>query len=717
MKISRLVSVLGLLLFGLSQNAFAQSGPPSDLCSWVLNELAMDQWRQKDSAQKLLEEKTQLLDIFYGRAKIDNPDAPYRDFYKHSGQDTPKTLDFSTLDRNRLPANPVGCVQLDGKISSRDNTVEVKYENQSDLHATIFVYENGEKLPDGDEDKIFIQAAELFLEDALGKDGRSDLMSKFYVSAYVNGQKGATIVGPVDEFGQHTGSGESAWFEADIGKGPQLIGVICSTRCNTVMSDTSAVPTFPSVAGLSNGSDAEPPQPAPDFKVVRLLVMGAGTEVLSNVDLSSAVQGFSDEDRRLLATKLPDFSSSDPSKSRAALEYAIEKGLIEGINSEEWQVQKSETNYNVFLSRTGPERLTRVTVPLKPEYKQKLLQNCSPILEISRPDFGDQPYEIYLTVKAGVNGGYESFSVDLDPGVPILAEPLETLALKVYLKDDANATCRLSWNDIFPSKPYKLAPLSNPNMAGLFSLSDDGVATFLSVEFTSSRPPVRLVLFNKSGPEDTNGVQTEASLYPVWNAKENEDELKEALIILRRAAYEALEKTAGGVFQVSADDTNLASKVFGDPKPLDEKQVGDVPDVVPGPFGMDSIKYALEHPSNNGALMPDFVVIGRTGLPADTNYCTEIPDSARQTTSRLVLIDFVPKAASGILTSNSDIVFDGNERPEDVKDAFRRFPAALCPPLDGSPALEHWVLLPDYKSEISWRDDLKVVAKQIFEVK
>lgn len=714
MMLSRFVAVLGLTIFGPPLAALAQSDTPDDLCGWVLAEAGLDQWRGAHSGDRFLENETGLLDLYFGKVESDGR---YGDFYSQQGQPALKALDFHTGSSQRLAG---GCVRLDGNIGSDETEVErrtyVVRRDGIEFPVSMFVYEDdAPRLSDGTNVKV--KVANLDLVPGSGPPASSDLLSRFGLSAYVGRLIDTTITGSVDTEGNLVGNGQHVWLAADIGKGDQLIGVVCRPDCKSLLSKTRSTPEFRPTTAPPPVVVPPPPIPpaAPDFTGVKLDLLNEYLVAFGQVDLGAKMNGSSDNDRTVLDVTLEDLASSDPARRQTALKALLDSGIIAELKPGEWQVDGFEKLFRIVLRRTGAERLTRVTVQLKPEYGRELLGNCVPSLEISHPSYAPLLLDFQLPPSATPGLAYDRYSVKLDQGEPILSEPPDSLSLRVFLKENPDATCRLIWKDRFPQIAYRIPAFSDIPADGSFSLSDDGVATFNSVVFTSTRPPLHLVLFNKTGPVDANGEATDPDVYPRWNAPDDRADFAEAMSILANAAFGALNAKSGGVFQVLADP-HPASKDFGSAETFYEEQMKDAwPELRPGGFGGESLKHALQGSSPDLGLPPLFVVIGRTGLPVGTDYCAEVPAAGVVATDGSILIDFVPQEFVEYLPQEVQDSIDNSTVSSELAKAIKGFPAATCPAKEGS-TLVHWVLLPDGKRTSSWRPDLETVASYIFGV-
>lgn len=725
MTASRFSAICTLMIVGLGQGAMAQSVPDKGLCGWVLDALARDEWLGGFRAQRLLQEQTALLDLYNGGVPTEEPGAPYRAFYKLPGQPRSLQLDFLTTSAKRLGEN---CIKVDGRLGGVGNDDVATYvvrKDQSEFPVSIFVFSNGEfqtKVVDTELDarpNVRIKAAPPVLEPSLGEtaDGPAAFLDDFGVSAYISKQEEATIIGSVGTSADKKNEGTTTWLAADIGLGPQLVGVICVPDCKRIFDRTKEIPVFNPYAGGQTGSVDLPQvatvEDAPDFDRQQLVLLDElRSQTISTSDLWEKSRSMTDAVRAVLALKLKDLASADKETTQAALRDLATLGVIVGIDPEDWQVLGYEEQRRVILGRRGPSRLAGVTLKLKEGYDKTILKNCVPQLEIVHP--GYSPYLVNFALDGVPRGGiYESLKVTLDQENPILRERPDTLSLRVSVPDDPASTCRLNWNSIFPDTPYAVPAMSEILPDSGFSMTPEGQATFAEVALTSTRRPVHLVLFNKTGPEDENNQQTDAGEYPVWNKPENTEDLQEALVTLGRVAQERLAEQSGGTFVVSARP-EAGDTSFGAPLPLAATGVEEsgLP-LLTGRFGVESLRYAIEDAAVENALSPRLVVIGRTGLPEGSNYCAVPPEWKTPQASGTIVIDFVPRGAKASLLFDVDKAIENFEGPPEVAAAFDGFPAAQCPPTEGVD-LVHWVLLPDGKKRSSWRPDLETIATYIF---
>ena len=318
-----------------------------------------------------------------------------------------------------------------------------------------------------------------------------------------------------------------------------------------------------------------------------------------------------------------------------------------------------------------------------------------------------------LDTKMG--NSYREFEVKLKEDGPVhsaLAQTPESLSIRIFIEFGSGdaPTCKLTWNSLFPEEAFRLAE-SAESMPGRFSLTSTGEAVFSEVELMPTQRAAYILIINKTGPVDANGQPVSAETYPDWNSDIDGDELADALTRFSKAAHAAYSDRTSAVYTLTGADP--VAKDFGDRTPLTNDRVqNEVVTLLDGGLGSESLNIAIEKIVQGEDIPPIVLVIGRSGLPLDSNYCESAPQIPSSVAKGSVVVDFVPREAVSALPEETIAALEpgsGSELPDEI---VRRMPAARCPK-SGPGEFDHWVLIPDFKI-LGWPNALGDFASQIF---
>lgn len=742
-------AILGWLT--ISGTAAAQGQEAPGICDWVLQKYAVSMTLGENknsapnSAKDFIRKNTTFLDFMFGYAGAGDMNAPYRDFYVIDGNPPRQKTDFFTKSAKRHSdgRHSVGCIQVDGTLGAEGNgdektprtTLVFDGRDMAPVPVSVFAFasENSAFWNEArsqtatEKTNVRVKVGELIIEPG-GPDQQVPVdeahpFEAFYFSTYISQNQSQTLVGSANADGTLNSVGEHLWFGADIGQGPQLVVVVCSPHCGNYLNRANErMPRFVPAeqAVVADTFEKYVPQVQPtDFagEILEIPPPQYGG-ITAYVDLEAKTREFSAPTRAVVQGFIGELADNTEGKADEAIKGLIDAGILQPFDLEQWAVQDYELRHVVTLRRKGPERLTGVWLELEKPQGAKVLGSCVPQVEISHDYHETLRLDTEIDVNSGIGGGqYTRFILTLDNAdYPILQEPLETLRVNVVVTENVSGkdtTCRLEWNGFFPLSSFSLEESPNAPPSDYFTLDPDGVAEFSNVVLTSTQPFVYLLYYNVKGPRDSNGQPTAPHEYPEWNGEAGGEDLREAFGILTNVAHTAFARGSGGIYTVFADGG--ASKAFGSARALVPARVRSPNIPLPeGRVGAGSLQFAMDEAAKSNNADPHFVVIGRSGLPEGADYCERPRAGPAGAAENTILIDFAPKAFYEGLSDDKKRAIDDPQGSDALRNAVKGFPAVRCPN-DGQDGPEHWVLFPDYKSRFSWRDDLRTLARVIFE--
>ena len=724
-------SLVALLACAAPSTAAEHDG---SICEWVLGQTAA-QSVLESPVRDFLSEHTALFDLMERKASIDERSAPYWSFYATEIGEPESLFDFITESAviHATSARTEGCIQIEGKLSGNspsDGTpsVDLTFRDKRTVPVTLFVYNSREFAQDArqgegtDETNVRVKVGSLDLvpENSLPGTsvGRNDPFQTFYLSAYLRRKRDTTITGSASSDGTKRAEGESVWFVGDIGAGPQLLAAICDGPCIDLQRPLVKLPKFHAnaeAAGLSASSEADGMESETsvteitDFAGERFILRDATNDqnIVSRL-LEESTADMLESNRAIIALYLDKLGGSE---APAALEELSNAGLV-GIELEHWEFEGYERRHVVTLQPAGPEHLTAVRLVLSEPPSSSVLQNCVPKVEIAHADHDRAVIPMNLDLDSKFGDTYTEFEVKIKGDDPVLAQSPDSLSLRIFVEagNGDEPTCSLTWNAFFPEDVFHLADRAE-SMPDRFELTSVGEAVFSGVELVSTQRAAYILIFNKTGPVDENGQPASAEAYPKWNFKFGGDELAHALTRIREVAHAAYSDRTSAVFTVTGAGAD--TKSFGTPTPLTgDRAMAERVTLLDGGLGIESLEFAIAEVVHREKQPPIIVVIGRSGLGLDSDYCASVPGIPASARMDSVVIDFVPSAAVSALPSETRAAFESGGGSDLSDDIIRRMPAARCPK-SGSDELAHWILVPDEKI-FPWSEALDSLARQIF---
>ena len=732
-------SLLALLAFVPPLAAGEHDG---SICDWVLEQTAA-QSILGTPVRNFLAKQTALFEIMNGKASFDDQTAPYRNFYAEGSDEPMKSFDFIT-ERAITPNESASdhqdvCIRIDGKLS--DNTTskgsfseKLTFRDKRVVPVTLFVYDSGVFAQDArsgtgwNETNVRVKVGSLDLVPGTSMpgnlNGMNDPFRTFYLSAYLKSRLD-TITGSASSDGTQSSKGEHVWFVGDIGDGPQLLAAICDGQCIDWQRPLVELPQYQGSTEIAGPDTSREPDDImsereittisiSNFAGERLILrdLTANQEIGSSL-LEEETADMSGYDRAIVKASLEDILGR--TEASGALDDLSDLGLI-SIELEDWEFDDYERHHVITLRPTEPERLTAVRLKLSKPPSRSVLQNCTPKVEITHADYDKTVHDMALNFESKIGDTYTEFEVKFEGDEPVhsvLAQSPATLSLRIFIDHDSDnvPTCRLIWNGIFPEEAFQLVE-SAAVVPGRFSLTNAGVAVFTDVELVSTQRAAYILIFNKIGPVDENGQPASAEAYPNWNFEVGGNELAEALTRFMRAAHAAYSGRTSAVFTLTGADSG--GKDFGAARPLIDDHVRSkkVVPLLKGRLGVDSLDIAINGAYQRQNQPPIIVVIGRSGLAPDSDYCASAPPIPLTAHKDSVVIDFVPQAAVSALPRATLASLNPGSDSELSDDIIRLMPAARCPK-SGPDEFDHWILVPDSKI-LGWPQALDSLANYIF---
>ncbi|MEM7439428.1 MAG: hypothetical protein AAF393_07505 [Pseudomonadota bacterium] len=702
--------IVTLLCVGFASMAQAQT---ADICKFVLDEFAKAKVSGITGARSVVERETRFFDILSGRANVQDENAPYRGFYVQDGA-IQRDFDIKTIAHQ----NHNNCIQVDGFFYD-DNNDDVIVKRDRDagnpnapFPVSIFAFDSGAFAGTADSAGGVTNVRTFVAALPLVANRREDPFGTLRVSVYISGLQKTTTVGSLGPGGAGT-SGEALWMAADIGNGPQLVAIACSSACSSFFPPgESGVPRLYDTLGTGAQPQPEPVAPEANFAREKLVFVNQGVEGERPIDLSK----LEDTDAKEAVRETLD-ALKDGGEDIAAL-YG--DGLLD-LEPQDWELVDFSIEHRVVLRRVGPTRLTAVQLNLSEPKSLNFLAGCVFKAEVSHADF-DEPIVVDVTVDLNANtqtvAGYRTFGVELPQNHEMLSQSINTLSVRIFPTAPANTevsepSCLLSWGNSFPDQAFMLPEISAATDIPNFSFLRDGTAVFDAVSVVSTERPVHIYMYSVTGPVDSNGLQTDAELFPKWNTPQSTNDLMEALFILRAAAHSHFTSEGEKKVYLRAAQGGEA-RGFEAVRALTPTEIANPSiQIGPGQVGIESLKVSLEQ-ADPATAQPIAVVIGRSGLRRASDYCTSRPAVGDDLAANMILIDFMPGAVFSQFTNEEQDAFRPDFDDDAVNAAFNNFPIFKCPSVDAHETISHWILLPDFRSRFTWRNDLETLASHIF---
>ena len=733
MRIWSLATALAMYTTG----AFAQGSGEAN-CTGILSLNLINHPNRVNSLKTLLTEESGLLRQFYSlqeREKSD--DNKYTMAYEDDGKLKP--LSFETVTASKVGDN---CFRVDGKlkIDLDEEDVLITRTSGDPLPVTIFVLA-GTDSPFAEGYDVRLQDPQAAVPHAFIMDEGLQQMQPNYVSqfpfddfkisAYVHAEQEKTTIGsqPANN-GEIASPGESHWFAIDLDEEPALVALICEGTCTNYEES-------------ANETTVGPLQKSPD------------TEVLSIPPLDNPTLVFRIGGRDEISVSWSEFSARLTASQRESAQTAL-RLLSSGTNDNRvasMRVLLELLNNTGDLSMIDLNNLrfegftAQATFHLDvSEIMSKVVRSVE--LELSRPLELSEPADIALL--AGCNFFVQIYH-DTDPVGEAMTVSLEgdgsvygkllfelpqklinrqvdfgdtSLGMKLYTAGASSAdneegsvepSCKVAW----PNEHHNenLIPLWQEEEMEDYSFNPStGVARFTNVDVRSALEPVHIVVFNKTGPIDSSDLQTQSELYPNWALPGSRHLMEEALSILVDTAIDRLEGSASQV-RISHGISSAQERGFTASAEVSETNITNAVQPFAGGFGVASLSTNLNE--TQGALgdsSPKFVVLGRTGLGAGSDYCnTGVPDVLRNS-SESILVDFVPNSS---IDAMQNLTIDSGGLSLDAQEVLSnidgKLPIAKCPMVSSS-ELKHWVIFVDERSRRGHRNALENFATFLFGV-
>ncbi|SMX41894.1 hypothetical protein [Maliponia aquimaris] len=719
-------ALIGLVLGAAP--ALAQVPP---VCDAALIGLAQARMAAEPQAMAFLRDATPVLDP----VPPAGADA-YGALFGTAMQGSPDPLDFFTDGAFVHDA----CIEVTGTLKTTLKKVPIRSNTGLPVPVSIYVFQQGDlakKTIAGStsaQTNLRVKTGSFLIDPALrGATPRltsaEDAFRNFALSAYVSQDQEATLTGSLDRAGDHQ------WFALDLrqGAGRQLAAVVCDQPCDAYLDELKArllAGSGPVVArpAPEPPDGPTPPPAAPDFAGDRLSVVvlthdGAITAT-EDIDLAGwvAAQGIDDAARRLLQETLTGFLGPSAARDLSAL---FDLGLL-AEDLRPLAIDSTDHAYRIILRQPEPPApvlLRGVDVVLAQPSGSPVLDHCRIEVEVSHPDHDPLILDTVLDLDNTdrTESGDEKFLrfyTQALPEAPVLAEPVDSLSLRVYPAADfalfegsqpKPSSCTLTWANRFPKQSFELAEVDVQTALPVL-LTRDGKVIFHNVTLRSTARPVFVLLFNATGLTDSNGAPLNPELFPGWNTRRGGRDLQAALGIMARAAHDLFSRRVDDMF--IAEAAGGLDKGFLDKVPFERETLARMAaSLKPGEVGPFNLENEVRNLANSTAALPRFVILGRSGLPRDTDYCATIPDIPEDALAGSLLIDFLSRDATFDLSPAAQKGLIDPPGPETFATAAARL-AARCPD-DGS-GLVHWVITPDTADALALLDNLETVATYIF---
>lgn len=734
------------LWLGLSGGALYAQQPP--VCDAVLVAYAESRLSADLSAMRLLQEDTPLFDPL--APQTPGVPLPFAGFFGHQAERQHDPVDFNTTGAFRHE----GCIEVTGILRTDQSLEQLPRRDGDPMPVSVFVFNAGvfaREFLDGSsitETNARMSMGPLLIHPDLRSGGtltaQGDAFADFSVAPYIASQKEETL-----------SAGDWAWMALDLrqGKGRQLVAVACDRACDIYLKDFKTrllaasgpvqpiappVASAPPPASITPAPIANAPKPndnpialADVFTDEKLSVtlIGPGGEVilLDSVPLADPAKDHSPEDQRAIRAALDALQGGAEDRAAAVAEL-IAVGLLDaGVQA--YTIEAAERGYRLVLRAPPPpppRLLTGVDLLLADPPGSAIVANCVPEAEISHPDHPSLRLPLEIDLKSAVIGPggeevYGRFTLTTDSSAPIMAMPLRDLRLRLFAPAEVRpyadarpqpSSCRLSWGGRFPETALPLSDLSNGAEATALpvSVTEDGRVVFAKAALTSTARPVHVLIYNTTGLEDTNGAPLRPDLYPGWTHARGGRDMASALGILASSAQAVFARRVEDLFLSQA--AGGVDKGFLPPAPLSaDSALRAAAALRPGEVGPLNLENELQVLANATAPPARFVILGRSGLDAGTDYCAAPPAVPVQSRRGSLVIDFLSQQATFDLSKPVQATLINPTGPDTFTQAAERL-ATRCPD-DGS-GLVHWVLTPDVADQLKLISALETLAPYLF---
>jgi hypothetical protein len=552
----------------------------------------------------------------------------------------------------------------------------------------------------------------------------------FRVSAYVGGSKSTTMLGSQPVRGTSTAPlpGESIWFAADLGAGPQLVAVICEGQCADYAEDGPVFPQFrPETAQAVVGTPRDTQQPTQTVPVLddpnfHISIEGGDEFIRPWSDLTA---GLSATDLSIASNAVSLLSSEDEQNRAYGMEtlfglpgFPDDSGKItlENLTFESFTQQ---AEFRLHLSETVSRTVKRVEVVFpEPFYPSNpTLADCTITAQFYLGENSRGSAEMVFKQE---NNLISSLNFELgqdlvafqdsaanDPD-PSDGEIESTLLL--VTTPGAESSCRIDWGDAARNE-LGVELFQEEGAVNYRFDPDTGVALFTNIALLSTLAPAHIVVYNKTGPIDSSDLPTEKSLYPDW---EDNDLMEETLKTLVDAA-EAMLQTQASDVRISFGHESSLRQDFTQSVVASESLIERAIKPTQGGVGIEAL--ALNLSETLEALedrIHTIVVLGRTGLPTGSDYCERVPEALRSGTTPVILVDFAPDSAIDAMEYLTLEATFSEGVPDIVEQIDRKLPILKCPSVNGS-QLDHWVIFVNAGSYRGYRGSLANFATYLFE--
>ena len=288
----------------------------------------------------------------------------------------------------------------------------------------------------------------------------NDPFKTFYLSAYIRGDRDATITGSASPDGGQSPEGQHVWLVGDIGAGQQLLGAICEGPCIDYQRPVVDLPKFHDNAETSGPDSGREPgdivseaaiAETGDFAGETLILQDATTEQeIESISLEERTGDMLVHERAIIAFHLDKLGGAEASE---ALGELFRAGLV-GIEIEDWEFEGYEQRHVITLRPARPKRLTAVRLMLSKPAGRSILQDCVPKVEIAHADHDRIVHAMALDHDSQVGDSYREFVVRLGGDDSVLAEPPEDLSLRIFIGSGSGEapTCKLTRHALFPRR-------------------------------------------------------------------------------------------------------------------------------------------------------------------------------------------------------------------------------------------------------------------------
>jgi hypothetical protein len=712
----------------ISASAAAAQGESSFECADLVSATVNNEPNRVALLRALLTDESELLRQYYGFEGTDD---------ETNGTDTLSgNLKFDTVQTQDIEP---GCVRIDGRLSFDDGPDVTRLLDDSLLPVSIFVVTE-----DTSQFMTKYQQARLAYVDDAGigpipqfepsqvEPERKMPFDTFRVSAYVGGSRNTTMLGSQPLPGTSTAPlpGESIWFAADLGAGPQLVAVICERQCADYAGDGLVFPQFrPETAQAVVGTPRDTQQPTQTVPVLddpyfhisieggdefirpwSVLTAGSSATELSRASDAVSLLSSEDEQNRAEGMKILFDLPGFPDDSG--------KITLENLTFESFTQQ---AEFRLHLSETVSRTVKRVEVVFPDPFypSNPTMANC----RITAQFYLGENLIGSATMGLNTNENNLISSLNFELGQDLVAfqdsaandpDPsdgeIESTPLLVTTPD-AESSCRIDWGNA--AKNERSVELFQEEGAVNYRFDPDtGVARFTNIALLTTLAPAHIVVYNKTGPIDSNDLPTEESRrYPEWEDNELMEETLETLV----DAAEAMLQTQASDVRISFGHESSLQQDFTQSVVASENLIARAIKPTQGGVGIEALATNL---SETLEALEDrihtIVVLGRTGLPTGSDYCERVPEALQSGTTPVILVDFAPDSAIDAMEYLTLETTFSEGVPDILEQINRKLPILKCPSVYGS-QLDHWVIFVEDRSNRGWRRSLADFATYLFE--